>query len=299
MIESVNSPADLENLSYEELDASRPRSASSSSKRSSATGATSVPTSAWWSSPWHCTGSSAPPRTSSSGTPGTRRTSQAPHRPASRLHRAAPGGASPATPAGGVRARLDREQPRLDDPLLRPWPGRGPGVRAGGGPADRGGDRRRLDDRGMAFEGLNNLGHSGKKAIIILNDNGRSYAPTVSRLGESLARLRVNPTYLRQQARIERLLRDMPPSVTAWSERWTPPRRPCGSCGSRRRSSSSSASATRAPSTATTSRALSRRCGMPPSSTTDRSWSTCSPTRARAICPPSRTPSSTCTTWAA
>ena len=63
----------------------------------------------------------------------------------------------------------------------------------------------------MAFEGLNNLGHSGKKAIIILNDNGRSYAPTVSRLGESLARLRVNPTYLRQQARIERLLRDMPP----------------------------------------------------------------------------------------
>src|SRR5262245_45236413 len=25
---------------------------------------------------------------------------------------------------------------------------------------------------GMAFEGLNNLGHSGKKAIIVLNDNG-------------------------------------------------------------------------------------------------------------------------------
>src|SRR5690242_12727065 len=35
---------------------------------------------------------------------------------------------------------------------------------------------------GMAYEALNNLGHSGKKAIIILNDNGRSYAPTVSRL---------------------------------------------------------------------------------------------------------------------
>ena len=46
---------------------------------------------------------------------------------------------------------------------------------------------------GMAFEGLNNLGHSGTKAIIILNDNGRSYAPTVSKLGESLARLRLNP----------------------------------------------------------------------------------------------------------
>src|SRR5262249_20808536 len=33
---------------------------------------------------------------------------------------------------------------------------------------------------GMAFEGLNNLGHSGAKAVIVLNDNGRSYAPTVS-----------------------------------------------------------------------------------------------------------------------
>src|SRR5262245_49908943 len=38
---------------------------------------------------------------------------------------------------------------------------------------------------GMAFEGLNNLGHSQRDAIIILNDNGRSYAPTVSKLGES------------------------------------------------------------------------------------------------------------------
>ena len=46
---------------------------------------------------------------------------------------------------------------------------------------------------GMAYEALNNLGHSGRKAIIILNDNGRSYAPTVSRLAESVARLRAQP----------------------------------------------------------------------------------------------------------
>jgi 1-deoxy-D-xylulose-5-phosphate synthase len=63
---------------------------------------------------------------------------------------------------------------------------------------------------GMAFEGLNNLGHSGKKAILILNDNGRSYAPTVSKLGDSLARLRVNPSYLRNRARLDRLLHEMP-----------------------------------------------------------------------------------------
>ena len=63
---------------------------------------------------------------------------------------------------------------------------------------------------GMAFEGLNNLGHSGKKAILVLNDNGRSYAPTVSKLGDSLARLRLNPTYLRNRSRLDRILHDVP-----------------------------------------------------------------------------------------
>jgi 1-deoxy-D-xylulose-5-phosphate synthase len=63
---------------------------------------------------------------------------------------------------------------------------------------------------GMAFEGLNNIGHSGRKAIIVLNDNGRSYAPTVSKLTESVARLRVSPTYVRQRARVDRLLHEMP-----------------------------------------------------------------------------------------
>ncbi len=63
---------------------------------------------------------------------------------------------------------------------------------------------------GMAFEGLNNLGHAGSDVTIVLNDNGRSYAPTVSKLGESLARLRVNPKFVRQQNRLERLISDVP-----------------------------------------------------------------------------------------
>jgi 1-deoxy-D-xylulose-5-phosphate synthase len=63
---------------------------------------------------------------------------------------------------------------------------------------------------GMAFEGLNNLGHSGKKVVIILNDNGRSYAPTVSKLGESISRLRLNPQYVLANNRLERLLRELP-----------------------------------------------------------------------------------------
>jgi 1-deoxy-D-xylulose-5-phosphate synthase len=63
---------------------------------------------------------------------------------------------------------------------------------------------------GMAFEGLNNLGHSGRDCIIILNDNGRSYAPTVSRLGESLVKIRNNPVYMRRQAKLEKILADLP-----------------------------------------------------------------------------------------
>jgi 1-deoxy-D-xylulose-5-phosphate synthase len=63
---------------------------------------------------------------------------------------------------------------------------------------------------GMAFEGLNNLGHSDSRAVIILNDNGRSYAPTVSRLSESLGRIRLNPAYVRNRARLDKLLHDVP-----------------------------------------------------------------------------------------
>ena len=35
---------------------------------------------------------------------------------------------------------------------------------------------------GMAYEALNNIGHSKRRVIIVLNDNGRSYAPTISNL---------------------------------------------------------------------------------------------------------------------
>ncbi len=87
---------------------------------------------------------------------------------------------------------------------------------------------------GMAFEGLNNLGHSGADCIIILNDNGRSYAPTVSKLGETLARIRNNPVYMRRQARLERLVSEMPllgdrlergveAAKAAVREMWEPP----------------------------------------------------------------------------
>jgi 1-deoxy-D-xylulose-5-phosphate synthase len=63
---------------------------------------------------------------------------------------------------------------------------------------------------GMAYEALNNLGHSGRRVIIVLNDNGRSYAPTVSRLAAGLTRLRLNPSYVKSRDRIQRMLRGVP-----------------------------------------------------------------------------------------
>jgi len=90
---------------------------------------------------------------------------------------------------------------------------------------------------GMAYEALNNLGHSKRRVIIVLNDNGRSYAPTISNLTAStpnreiseasagpegltsrvgsklthtLTTIRLNPTYVRRQRRLENFLRGLP-----------------------------------------------------------------------------------------
>jgi 1-deoxy-D-xylulose-5-phosphate synthase len=88
---------------------------------------------------------------------------------------------------------------------------------------------------GMAYEALNNLGHSKRRVIIVLNDNGRSYAPTVSnlwevgtdaepagdghpsladrlmgRLSTVLTDIRLNPVYVRRQRRLEEFLHGLP-----------------------------------------------------------------------------------------
>jgi 1-deoxy-D-xylulose-5-phosphate synthase len=63
---------------------------------------------------------------------------------------------------------------------------------------------------GMAYEALNNLGHSGRRVVIVLNDNGRSYAPTVSQLSQSLTSLRLNPTYTAARERWRLRLRELP-----------------------------------------------------------------------------------------
>ena len=88
---------------------------------------------------------------------------------------------------------------------------------------------------GMAYEALNNLGHSKRRVIIVLNDNGRSYAPTISnltagdtssvtispdhpsltdrvtdKLANALTNIRLNPTYVRRQRKFENFMRELP-----------------------------------------------------------------------------------------
>ena len=87
---------------------------------------------------------------------------------------------------------------------------------------------------GMAYEALNNLGHNKRRVIMVLNDNGRSYAPTVSnlsansqgrdersshpslpdrmtdKLAHALTDIRLNPVYVRRQRRLEDFLHKLP-----------------------------------------------------------------------------------------
>ncbi len=86
---------------------------------------------------------------------------------------------------------------------------------------------------GMAFEALNNLGHYAQRALIVLNDNGRSYAPTVSRLSAAVSRLRQSPHYVQGRRVVDHLLERVPlgdgvrrgldSAAAAMREMWEPP----------------------------------------------------------------------------
>src|SRR3989441_9986490 len=48
---------------------------------------------------------------------------------------------------------------------------------------------------GMAFEGLNNVGHDHRRGIVVLNDNGMSIAPNVGAVSRLLQAGRTPPPY--------------------------------------------------------------------------------------------------------
>src|SRR5438445_6142141 len=65
---------------------------------------------------------------------------------------------------------------------------------------------------GMAYEALNNIGHKKTPVMTVVDDNGRSYAPTIGGLAQHLAQQLtvLNPTYHATKNRVDRVLRALP-----------------------------------------------------------------------------------------
>jgi 1-deoxy-D-xylulose-5-phosphate synthase len=56
---------------------------------------------------------------------------------------------------------------------------------------------------GMCWEALNNIATSDRPVVIVVNDNGRSYSPTIGGLAEHLAGLRLRPGYERMLGNVK------------------------------------------------------------------------------------------------
>lgn len=63
---------------------------------------------------------------------------------------------------------------------------------------------------GLAYEGLNNAGHSERDIIVVLNDNEMSIAPNVGAMHKYLTSIQRNPLYNRLRSRIGELVDNAP-----------------------------------------------------------------------------------------
>jgi 1-deoxy-D-xylulose-5-phosphate synthase len=59
---------------------------------------------------------------------------------------------------------------------------------------------------GMCWEALNNIAAGDRPVIIVVNDNGRSYSPTIGGLAEHLTGLRLRPGYEKMLGRVKTTL---------------------------------------------------------------------------------------------
>ena len=73
---------------------------------------------------------------------------------------------------------------------------------------------------GLAYEGLNNAGHSDRDFIVVLNDNEMSIAPNVGAMHKYLTSIQRNPLYNRMRSRIGDLVDKAPDSVGAIIRKW-------------------------------------------------------------------------------
>jgi 1-deoxy-D-xylulose-5-phosphate synthase len=65
---------------------------------------------------------------------------------------------------------------------------------------------------GLAFEGLNNIGHDRRRVIVVLNDNGMSIAPNVGAVSRMLEAVRTAPPYREAKHVVRTVLDKMPGS---------------------------------------------------------------------------------------
>ncbi|MGE2734158.1 1-deoxy-D-xylulose-5-phosphate synthase [Mycolicibacterium vaccae] len=63
---------------------------------------------------------------------------------------------------------------------------------------------------GMCWEAMNNIAASRRPVVIVVNDNGRSYAPTIGGFAEHLAALRLQPGYERVLEEGRKAVRGVP-----------------------------------------------------------------------------------------
>ena len=63
---------------------------------------------------------------------------------------------------------------------------------------------------GMCWEALNNIAASRRPVVIVVNDNGRSYAPTIGGVADHLATLRLQPVYEQALERGRDVVRSLP-----------------------------------------------------------------------------------------
>jgi 1-deoxy-D-xylulose-5-phosphate synthase len=63
---------------------------------------------------------------------------------------------------------------------------------------------------GMSWEALNNIAGSDRPVVIVVNDNGRSYAPTIGGLANHLSALRLRPEYEQTLGSVKEVLNRAP-----------------------------------------------------------------------------------------
>ncbi|MEX0892754.1 MAG: 1-deoxy-D-xylulose-5-phosphate synthase [Gemmatimonadota bacterium] len=66
---------------------------------------------------------------------------------------------------------------------------------------------------GMAYEAMNNAGHSERDLVVILNDNEMSISPNVGAISKYLSRVVTNPVYNRMREEIKNLIHRVPSTL--------------------------------------------------------------------------------------